>query len=420
LLCRILKHVPVRKRLSDCALVCRAWAAAAEAATTKIDDWHAYSIQQVLLLAEWLAKHGGAVEVLMIPHGADKPRMFQQKWKPVIVQLPVAQFSQLQQLDFRDITALLHTSAAELGIATLSISDRQASVLAGASSRGATNTGGAAAAAAAAFLPKLQDLTVSLCDLTAPLASQLLSATALTYLCMDHVKLYIQDSSDDARPHSWHSWHPLPCEQEGALVLEALQQMPRLFDLQLSGISMATAADLAPIGNLQHLRFLHIRIGRHHSAATGDPQPQTGLLAALQRLTQLRHLSLAHCCLNGAEPQTLSALTASTQLTNLQVFQQPGLPIPLGAVDHMLPAGRVLPHLVRMVLEKTAWHNPQLFCVEEAQIARIAAGCPRLEYLCLGDVTPAYFDKRCLLQLPMGVNYVEGRAARPFWTRPGT
>jgi hypothetical protein len=98
LVCRILQHVPVRKRLASCALVCRAWAAAAAATPAEIDSRHAYSVKEAKALQDWLAKHGGVVEVLRIRH---KNWIMDQTG----LQLPVAKFSRLHKLELSSMKA---------------------------------------------------------------------------------------------------------------------------------------------------------------------------------------------------------------------------------------------------------------------------------------------------------------------------
>lgn len=65
-------------------------------------------------------------------------------------------------------------------------------------------------------------------------------------------------------------------------MLNALQQMRNLSLLMLGPLTMVTAADMVPMGNLHHLRFLKMNF-LDHPAATGESKPQAGLLAALQR-----------------------------------------------------------------------------------------------------------------------------------------
>jgi hypothetical protein len=143
-----------------------------------------------------------------------------------------------------------------------------------------------------------------------------------------------------------------------------------------------------------------------------------GLLSAVQHLTQLQHLELLHCFFDNAQLrengcQCFSALTASTQLTALALLDS-FQPVPWEGFQHMFPAGRVLPHLNFMDLSRVMTYNELPACVEEAQVAMIAASCPALQELTLSHVTATGLDKSCLLQLPRGVTQVKGLG----WVRP--
>jgi hypothetical protein len=130
------------------------------------------------------------------------------------------------------------------------------------------------------------------------------------------------------------------------------------------------------------------------------------LLSAVQPLTQLQCLGLRECNLYEIVPQPqtwqhqqqqqqqqddcqcFSALTASTQLTCLSVYEHHHMPLPRAAFDHMFPAGRVLPHLKQLFLCKRYKSNVYdrgclgyQHCVDAEQVARIAASCPELQAL---------------------------------------
>jgi hypothetical protein len=67
----ILKHVPLRRRLSRCALVCRAWAAVAVTVPALVDI-EIKSSNHCEQLQEWLGKHGGVVvELTAYPRACD-------------------------------------------------------------------------------------------------------------------------------------------------------------------------------------------------------------------------------------------------------------------------------------------------------------------------------------------------------------
>jgi hypothetical protein len=176
-------------------------------------------------------------------------------------------------------------------------------------------------------------------------------------------------------------------------------------------VGALTAADIAPLSNLQRLKHLCLTRQVLGRSDTGLSK----LLAALQHLTQLQHLKLSNMVLHrvsvqGSSSQTFFALTASTQLTALDLVDYDSTPVPPAAFQHIFPTGRVLPHLrVLILVGHPAWH-----CVGAAQVAMIAASCPALKELTLAGVTPEGFDVSCLAQLPPGVTQVRGLG----WTRP--
>lgn len=199
------------------------------------------------------------------------------------------------------------------------------------------------------------------------------------------------------------------------------------------------------LSGLQELRLDQpnwVTAGAGEVVAASDEAGARGLLAALQHLTQLRHLQLSNCHLQEvgargglAQPQQLeqqqqgdsgykcfSALTASARLTALHLSERISNPLPAGpaAFTHMFPPGKVLPELQALSLcHDRTWCNApptlQATSVGAAQVALIAGSCPALRQLELWGVTPAEgFDASCLAQLPPAVTSVEGLA----WSRP--
>jgi hypothetical protein len=195
---------------------------------------------------------------------------------------------------------------------------------------------------------------------------------------------------------------------------QRLRLLPQLTELNLRVNVNLTAADIGPLSRLQHLQRLDLRLKNLQSTRTSQPGE---LLTTLQHLTQLQHLNLHHtdCTLyrvSAQQHQCFSALTASTQLTGLQIVNLCWIPVPQPAFQHMFPPGRVLPYLKELQLAGTtsAWRP----CVEAAQVGMIAASCPALQNVNLQGVTSNGFDVSCLAQLPAGVTVVEGLD----WTRP--
>jgi hypothetical protein len=250
------------------------------------------------------------------------------------------------------------------------------------------------------MLPCLQELRVKDCELTVPLLSQLLSATTLTKLHWDcsQPNLYHDDTWADK----------LPIGQAYALIWQRLQLLPQLSELTLH-VGGLTAAEIAPLSNLQHLQ----RFELDNNWLVDDDSGPRQLLAALQHLTQLRHLQLQGTAPHMVSAQTeqqgasyqvscqcFSALTASTQLTALILQNNRGMPTPQAAFNYLFPPGRILPHL--KVLHLTG--QP---CVQAAQVEMIVASCPALKEVMLEGVTYKGFDISCLAQLPLNRMRVE-------------
>jgi hypothetical protein len=229
-------------------------------------------------------------------------------------------------------------------------------------------------------LPQLRELRLSFCRVTQHLASELLGATTLSALQWDNVTC----------TSNWTSTRKL---------YESIYSM---------------------LSSLIGLQELHLEVGSWDRTSAAGANP---LLAALQRLTQLRRLHLRACGLQkavhqpqpeqqGASYQCNAALTASTNLTSLYVREEFDMPVPQAAFDHMLPTGRVLPNLRELTL--VGRYPGNYLCVDAAQIARIAVSCAALQQLRLLNVTPKGFDVSCLSQLPPAVTQVEGIE----WRRP--
>jgi hypothetical protein len=136
-------------------------------------------------------------------------------------------------------------------------------------------------------------------------------------------------------------------------------------------------------------------------------------LAAVGCMTDLEEMSMRGAVLDPdpavfrfskAPAAAYAALTASSKLREL-VFDADGEPpLPSGALRHMFPKGRVLPHLTMLSLEGKSL-DPEInthWFVTAHQLTAAFAACPALRSLHIcstlkpGDLTP-------LLQLPQSV-----------------
>ena len=218
----ILQHVPVRQRLTSCAMVCLLWAAAAAA----VPMW------DVLLkrnkhcgqLQDWLVKHGGVMAALTAK--GDKWGSWR-NWRPL--QLPFLQLKQLRILELSRLRLKLPAQAVLIHpgetrtMSTCSLVTRS------------TNRAGRAALAVAVALPQLQELRLSDCQLPIQLASYLLSRTKLSVLHWQYVELHNDCGAEQ-----------LAQDQNMSTLWQQLQQLPMLSELQLHEEG-AAPADIAPL-----------------------------------------------------------------------------------------------------------------------------------------------------------------------------
>jgi hypothetical protein len=223
--------------------------------------------------------------------------------------------------------------------------------------------------------------------------------------------LVLSVSGDDREPHP------------AALVEDLLSRVSLLQSLSCTGVRMQPSTFGGATGP-QGLTLARVL------KPNGSEWSSRALLAALQPLTQLQHLALYRCRLHLVDPQPeqegggyqcFSALTASTQLTALDLVEYAIPPVPQAAFEHMFLPGRVLPHLkvlgltssnLRLKWAKIIEPTPRMPAgykrhVEAAQVAMIAASCPALQEVKLQGVTAEDFDVGCLKQLPVGVKTVD-------------
>jgi hypothetical protein len=101
------------------------------------------------------------------------------------------------------------------------------------------------------------------------------------------------------------------------------------------------------------------------------------------------------------------ALTASSKLQELVVQADNELPLPWGAVQHVFPAGRVLPHLTKLELEGIPLaDNPiksrqgSLGFMSAQDLEAVVAACPALKKLGLCNALESGAGLQALQQLP--------------------
>ena len=363
-----------------------------------------------------MAQHGGVV----LSISASPSDSFWYMWRQL--QLPCPKLTQLRSLDLSRIKVSSSNSIISRGGSSSRINTSSGSSI---SSTAAAVTGSNSSdhrcdsnmstaccidSADIVSLPKLQELKIRDCELTVTLLSQLLSATSLTKLHRECRDPLLYGSS------TWSS--QLSQGQAYSALWQRLQLLlPQLVDFKLH-VGSLTASDIAPLSSLQHLQ--HLDILQQSLWSDDDESGPRELLAALQHLTQLRHLQLEDMALYRVSPQPdaeqdsyqcFSGLTASTHLTALRLTECDKMLLPQAAFDFMFRRGHyILPDLKVINLHG----RPGGPCVDAAQVSMIAASCSALQELRLVNVTPSLFMHRHLLALPPGVTRVEGLD----WSRP--
>lgn len=96
--------------------------------------------------------------------------------------------------------------------------------------------------------------------------------------------------------------------------------------------------------------------------------------------------------------QQLSALTASPQLTSLHLLARFSMPLPMGALQHLLPPGLQLP-LLRVLRLQGGDGVSEQQCLGASDVERVADCCPHLTDLTLKGVLSVGASLEPLLRL---------------------
>jgi len=284
--------MPLRERL-NCALVCKAWAKAAVAATHSIILEH--KVQDLSSLQHWLEKHGDMLEVLQLHAG----------YKAALTALPCG--AKLQDL-------LLHG----VRIESVSIDSRTWSDISSAT--------------------KLTSISLSYVQTASQQADVVAALTALpnleqlTWCCVYcSNELWLPDSSL-LQQMTW-----LTSLELHAVTAAALQHLGSLTKLQHLSIGNADGWVAAGCPGLQELKAL--------TSLKLSDWDLVDLPTSTSQLTALRQLEVRR-----ATPTALNGLHVLTNLTQLCVWQFTGLspespPLKLPGLQHLqLAVGRgVLP-----------------------------------------------------------------------------
>jgi len=282
----ILGSMPLRDRF-NCALVCKAWAEAATAATRTVIVKH--RVQKFSSLRDWLEKHGNRLEVLQL-HECQRA---------ALTALPC--YANLQDL-------LLHSSC-----------KGRCKLFATIASRAWTDIAAAT---------RLTSLSVSCVQTTSLQADVVAALTALPNL-------------------EQLTWSHVHCSGNGQLSDSSLlQRVTRLTSLELEDVAAAALQHLGSLTKLQHLSI----VDGEGWAAAGCPGLQElkaltslklnrnylfDIPACATQLTALRQLDVSK-----ASPTALNRLHVLTNLTQLCVWHLAGLspessPLKLPGLQHL-------------------------------------------------------------------------------------
>jgi hypothetical protein len=440
---QILLHVPQQQRLQQCALTCKAWAAAAALATVHVQQKFKPDVQAISAFNSWLQRYAEHIETLELSR-SDRGTQ---------PQLRLCKLAKLQRLQLEGVALLLQGERAGSGSAGQD-----------------THT------PAPPLLPSLQHLELSSVQLVSTSSLlQLAGAAGITSLRMQDVT--VAQLPFNGASHIRNS-QKFTQEQLAAAITSLLQQLPRLVVLELPGMPISAAAmqqlgsmqglqevsledvDLMPACALQHLPSSITKLlfrgnkfeTQYFSTPSMPPELQqlTGLLrlelyycavaeTVLGAFTCLQALKLQDClllpvvddssedgsdhdenvhgqpgtaalldalagmtCLQDVElrlrvldtvstaPQRFAALTASTQLTRLAIMPRDCIPLAKGAVRYMFPAGRQFPLLQELTISPEVtdsdWAAADEWCVGSADIKGIAACCTALKQLNIAHI----------------------------------
>jgi hypothetical protein len=253
----ILQHLPLRQRLTSCALVCKAWAAVAATVPANV-ELGTYSSETAKQLQEWLDAHADVVVRLAHAHTYQDAHTWQ---------LPVRKLTQLRSLNLSKVDANMTKDHQTQQQQQQQQQQQRQAVGEMSAHRQQQQRCSGSVGSPTAVLPQLQDLKLSSCLLSAELLSHLLSATSLTKLHWDSVR----SSRDCSAP-------PVTCSAPPAVSMlwEGLQHMTKLSELRLLDVD-GPGADIATFSTLCSLQKLDVVLRHRSSAAAIAAVVPTGL-----------------------------------------------------------------------------------------------------------------------------------------------
>lgn len=446
----ILRHVPQQDRLGLCALVCRAWASAAIQATVNLEK--EVEKEHLPALQGWLAQHSGQLQTLKLfgYSWGEEMLQLQLPWDKMIrlqhlklngftqlpgeedrpcnsphagswdcssggnssacaewPELPSLRKLELSRVKLLDISSIFQlTNAPQLRSLILKSIEFTLVQFASFHTPGCKVDVQIVAQAIPYLLQRLPQLSVlklplfPFTDAAVQQAAALqglqeLSITQAAFVPACHLQQLpstitrLQLSED--RPFV----SPSPQDLFG---------LPGLLHLKLGSCTVPPTL-LASVTQLQQLSLQECDL-LPKDMYSGFMTPGTvALLEALTKLTSLRDLRLRDQLLDTRgtiiSPQHFSALTASSQLTGLTLVPRWGsgcMPLPCGAVQHMLPPGRQLQSLQHLTI--STGDRRDACCLDSDDLSCVVASCPQLHMLDVGGSVQQGVDWSVMLQLP--------------------
>lgn len=281
---QVLRHVPEQPRLTQCALVCRAWASAAAVGTVHVERELTASTKSTF--QAWLDQHAGQLLSLQLSavkmlRGPQPPQRS--------LRLPWNKFKQLQQLKISYLDLQLPGEAAAVSVDQLTL----------------TASDSVDHAAAELPLSRLQHLDLFEVQLASTSSLlQLTHAPQLTSLTLDCVEITELQFVENT-PASW----AVQYAEEAAAVARMLQRLRRLAVLEMPDMFFSQAA-VQQSAAMQGLRQVSLSQYQHLPPCDLQRLPssitklqiQGAVASARRELGHTQHHAAALFCADRLQP----------------------------------------------------------------------------------------------------------------------
>jgi hypothetical protein len=332
LVAHVLRHVELQQRLGSCSLDCKAWRAAARAATSEVQlvlHGKAHRMGKLQSLGQWLSQHAAAVTQLEVDN-ADRAGnailLEEDAWVKHHLQLPYAQLQRLQKLVVLQCTLTCQReglqSSRSLQQPQQQQQQQQQQLLpvaqrtcARSSSATATSSssGSGGSVHSMLYLTSLTSLQLNDVEVESAAGFGGLSAlTGLQELLLEDLDIAARSVHDaTATQEQLQAFKRVDQQQQQQMQQElmlGLSSLTRLTNLLLQGYRLLPHEVVAPFSCLQQLQELTL-CGSHATTST--------LLQLPQSLTKLPFVWAGEQVLSSSVCGDLAGLT---QLQHLDVF----------------------------------------------------------------------------------------------------